>query len=134
MIRKNIGRLAPVILVTLILISSISAFAATVSVPVTHLTNQASVITANTLKPTQCSSITLNTIVYCPVGGGACNGTNASELIIGSANIDTIQGKGGNDCIIGGGGDDDIVGSQANDICIGGPGTDVFSKCETTIQ
>jgi hypothetical protein len=133
-IRKNIGRFLPVVLVALMLLSVISAFAANITVPVTHLMNQSSVVTANTLKPAQCSSININIIVYCPAGGGVCNGTNASELIIGSANIDTIQGKGGNDCILGGGGDDDIAGSQANDICIGGPGTDTFTKCETTIQ
>jgi len=134
MIHRYIPRLAFGVLITLILVSSIFAFAANIVVPTTRLTNQASPITANTLKPTACSAITLTAIVYCPAGGGICNGTNADELIIGSPNVDTIQGKGGADCIVGGGNDDDITGSQSEDVCIGGPGTDVFKKCETTIQ
>lgn len=134
MIRKNMPRLFFILLVALILLSVVSAFAANIVVPTTHLTNQASAVTANTLKPTQCSAIALTTILYCPAGGGICNGTNASELIIGSPNGDIIQGKGGNDCIVGGGGNDDITGSQAKDICMGGPGTDTFAKCETSIQ
>jgi Ca2+-binding RTX toxin-like protein len=134
MIQINIRRLVFVVLVALIILSVVSAFAANIVVPTTHLTNQAQVVTANTLKPSQCSAITLTTVTYCPVGGGICNGSNANELIIGSPNIDTIQGKGGDDCIVGGGGNDDITGSQAKDVCIGGPGIDTFSKCETVIQ
>lgn len=134
MIRKNMPRLIFVTLAALVILSVVSAFAANIVVPVTHLTNQAQTITANKLKPAQCSAITLTAILYCPAGGGICNGTNASELIIGSPNVDTIQGKGGNDCILGGGGNDDITGSQAKDVCIGGPGTDTFAKCETIIQ
>ena len=134
MIRKNILRLVFVVLVLLIVVSAAFAFAANNIVPVTRLTDQRSAITANTLKPAECSAITLTTIVYCPAGGGACTGTNASELIIGSPNVDVIQGKGGADCIVGGGGNDNITGNKASDVCIGGPGTDVFKNCETQIQ
>lgn len=132
MIAKNLPRLLIILLVVIILLSVVSAFAANIIVPTTRLTNQVRAITANTLKPAQCSGITLTTITYC--SGGICNGGNADELIIGSSNADTIQGKGGEDCIIGGGGNDDITGSQAKDVCIGGPGTDTFSKCEIAIQ
>ena len=134
MVRINMPRLFFILLVTVILLSSFSAFAANIVVPATRLTNQARAITANTLKPASCSAITVTNILYCPSSGGICNGSNADELIIGSPNNDTIQGKGGNDCIIGGGGNDDITGSQAKDVCIGGPGTDTFAKCETMIQ
>ena len=134
MIHRNLRRLFFLMLVVLALVSVVSAFAANIVVPTTRLTNQASAVTANTLKPAQCSAIAVTTILYCPAGGGICNGTNADELIIGSPNIDTIQGKGGNDCIVGGSGNDDITGSQAKDVCIGGPGNDTFTKCETSIQ
>lgn len=134
MIHRYIPRLTVIVLTILILVSTVFAFAANIVVPTTRLTNQSRAVTANTLKPAACSAATLTAIVYCPSSGGVCNGTNASELIIGSSNIDTIQGKGGADCILGGAGDDDITGSQASDVCIGGPGTDVFKKCETTIQ
>jgi Ca2+-binding RTX toxin-like protein len=134
MIQRKILRLVFLALIALIVISIGSAFAANIVVPATRLTDQRSSTTANTLKPIACSGITLTAIVYCPAGGGICDGTNASELIIGSSNIDTITGKGGSDCIVGGGGDDDITGSQAKDVCLGGPGTDTFKKCETSIQ
>ncbi len=134
MIHRNLGRLFFVMFVVVILASTISAFAANIVVPTTRLTNQSSPVTANSLKPAACVAITLTTILYCPASGGMCNGTSANELIIGSSNIDTIQGKGGADCILGGGGNDDITGSQAQDICIGGPGTDTLKKCETEIQ
>ena len=134
MIHRNVPRLVLVVLGLLIIFGVVFAFAANISVPVTRLTNQARAITANTLKPQACSGITVTTIVYCPAGGGACNGTSASELILGSPNVDTIQGKGGADCVVGGGGDDDITGDQGNNVCIGGPGTDTFKKCQTAIQ
>ena len=134
MMRRTMLKLFSVALILLVLLSIVSAFAANVAVPSTRLTDQRSAITANTLKPTACSGIVLTTIVYCPSGGGICNGTTASELILGSPNIDTIDGKGGSDCIVGGDGNDDLTGSQSKDICIGGPGTDTFKKCETAIQ
>jgi Ca2+-binding RTX toxin-like protein len=134
MICRNIPRLALITFAMVIMTSMAFAFAANIAVPTTHITNQARLITPNTLKPTSCSAITLTTIVYCPTNGGICDGTNANELILGSPNVDVIQGKGGSDCIVGGGGDDDISGSQASDVCIGGPGTDIFKKCETIIQ
>ena len=134
MIDRNIARLAFLMLAMLILTSMAFAFAANIVVPTTRLTNQALPITPNSLKPTACSAINLTTIVYCPVGGGNCDGTSANELILGGPNVDVIQGKGGSDCILGGGGIDDITGSQSKDVCIGGPGTDIFKKCETTIQ
>lgn len=134
MIHKKVVMLAYLSLASLILFSFVFAFAANNVVPTTHLTNQATPVTVNTLKPPACSTITLTSIVYCPVTGGNCDGTNANELIIGSPSDDIVQGKGGSDCILGGGGNDDLSGSQAKDVCIGGPGTDIFRKCETTIQ
>ena len=121
-------------LLVLIPLSMTFASAANIVVPTTRLSNRTSTVNANTLKPSACSGITLTTVIYCPSGGGMCNGTNANELIIGSSAIDIIQGKGGSDCILAGGGDDDITGSQSRDVCIGGPGNDVFKKCETSIQ
>lgn len=134
MMLKNIRRLAFLSVSALIGLSLLTAYAANIAVPATRLTDQASAITANTLKPAACSGITVVSVVYCPTTGGNCTGTNASELIIGSPDVDYITGRGGSDCILGGGGDDDITGSQSRDICIGGPGNDSFKKCETIIQ
>jgi len=130
MIRKNIRRLFFVMLVVLVLTSAISAFAANIVVPDTRLTDQTRIIDPNEVKPAACSGLTLTALVVCT--GGNCNGSNADELIIGTAGYDKIRAKNGDDCIVGGGGDDDISGDNGTDVCLGGPGSDVLDiKCET---
>ena len=108
------------------------SFAANIVVPTTRLTNQARAVTANDLKPAACSALNLTAVVVCT--GGNCNGSGASELILGTSAGEKIRGRGGADCIIGGGGDDDLIGNKAGDVCIGGPGNDTFKTCETEIQ
>ncbi len=54
-----------------------------------------------TLKPAECSLLTLTTLVVCT--GGNCNGTGASELVMGTSNGERIRGRGGTHCIVGGG-------------------------------
>lgn len=132
MIRVRIPRLILAAIIVLILITISSAFAANIAVPSPHLTDQTRAVDPNELKPAECAGITLNAIVVCT--GGNCNGTNAAELIIGTAGYDNIKGKNGDDCIVSGGGDDDISGDNGTDVCIGGPGNDIFNKCEVEIQ
>lgn len=136
MIRKDILHLAFILLAGLISFSMVFAVAANNIVPVTHLTDQSSAITANDVKPSACSAITLTAIVYCPNGPGrACDGTDANELVIGSPGYDDIKSGKGDDCIVAGDGNDDIRGEQDTDVCIGGPGTDSFHpSCETETQ
>ncbi|RPI94645.1 MAG: hypothetical protein EHM40_05825 [Chloroflexi bacterium] len=135
MILRNILRSTVIILAGLILFSTILAAAANNVVPVTHLTDQSTSVTANDLKPPECSAINLTAIVYCPAGGGPCDGTDANELVIGSTADDDIRSGKGDDCILGGGGSDSIRGEQNKDVCIGGPDTDSFHpSCETRIQ
>jgi hypothetical protein len=135
MIRRNIIYLAFVMLVGLIAFSVMLAVAANNVVPITYLTDQSSIVTVNDLKPPACSAIVLTAILYCPPGGGACDGTDASELVLGTTADDDIQSGKGDDCILGGGGADSLKGEQDIDVCIGGPGTDSFHQsCETEIQ
>jgi Ca2+-binding RTX toxin-like protein len=135
MTRKSILRLAYMMIMGLILFSVIFAVAANNVVPITYITDQSSIVTANDLKPAACSAITVTTVIYCPAGGGACNGTDASELVLGSPANDDIQSGKGSDCILGGGGNDSIRGEQQTDVCLGGPGTDSFHpSCETSTQ
>jgi hypothetical protein len=72
-------------------------------------------------------------------GGGACNGTDNSDIINGNSDAndinanggsdvafgndgeDTLQGDDGNDISFGGAGDDDILGNDGNDIMLPGP-------------
>ncbi len=135
MIIRSLSRLVPIALIVLILGSVFSAAAAANTVPTSRLTDQSRAINANALKPSQCSALNLTAIVICPSAGGACNGTDASELILGSPSNDDITSDKGDDCVLGGGGDDAIRGEQNTDVCIGGPGNDTFHpSCETQIQ
>lgn len=128
---RKILHIASIMLAMLILTSVVSALAATNTVPVTRLTNQAFAITANTLKPPQCAALNLTAIII----GTNSKGTNANELILGTPGADNLGGGGGSDCILGGGGDDVLNGGKGNgDVCIGGPGNDTFKGCDTEIQ
>lgn len=131
---KRFQQFSIIALTILIFLSAVSAITAGNVIPSSRLDEYATPITANTLKPAECSAIILTTILYCPVGGN-CNGTDANELIIGSTADDDIQGGKGDDCILGGGGTDTIKGEQNIDVCIGGPGVDgIHASCETLIQ
>jgi Ca2+-binding RTX toxin-like protein len=132
---KRIQRLAIINLTILIVISAASAITATNTVPSSHLDEVINIINANLLKPAQCSAITLTAILYCPTGGGNCDGTDASELVLGSSVDDNIRSGKGDDCVLGGDGNDTIAGEQNTDVCFGGPGPDGFHpSCETQIQ
>jgi len=119
------------VLVGVVITLSFSAFSAANIVPTSRVGSATSTMTANTIKPAECASLTLTNIYYCS-GSATCNATAASELILGSANGERINGQGGADCIVGGGGNDDIRGGAGADICIGGPGNDVFNNCSVT--
>ena len=143
-------RFAGIFLIALIAVNAASAFAAANSVPASRLDDDSFSITANDLKPAECSALNLTNIVVI-AGNGA--GTNANDLILGSSGGDNLRGGDGDDCIVGGGGDDsldgqkdnDILlgqggndslrGSQETDICDGGAGTDSgHNSCETEIN
>ncbi len=86
-------------------------------------------ITADTLKPAACATITLKTVVT------AATGTSGADLLLGTASADTLKAAGGNDCVLAGGGNDSINCGAGTDVAIGGPGTDTFNaNCETQLQ
>ena len=132
---KRFQPFAMLLLAMVILASAVSALTAGNTVPPSRLDQYTNAISANALRPVECSAITLTAILYCPVGGGNCDGTDASELVIGSAADDDIRSGKGNDCILGGGGNDSLRGEQNTDVCMGGPGADNFiPTCERQIQ
>ena len=109
-------------LITMILLSVVTAIAATNTVPSTRLTAYGNSIGINDIKPSACATIFLTNRVS---GSGLLTGTEGNDLILGSSGVDTIDGLGGDDCILGGGG---------TDSCIGGIGTDMFVSCESETQ
>jgi Ca2+-binding RTX toxin-like protein len=118
-------------LLALIILTSLTAVAATNTIPSTRLAAKVISFNINHLKPSVCSGISVATLI---TGTGTITGTAGNDLILGSYGDDVIDGLGGDDCILGGGGDDIIYGGDGNDVCIGGTGTDTFTDCETEIQ
>jgi Ca2+-binding RTX toxin-like protein len=134
----------------IIVISVFSALAATNTVPDTWADQESRSISADLLKPSECSGITLTNIV--DIGAGE-TGTDANDLILGTDKADAeIRGGAGHDCILGGKGNErqkigkdwgpGIFGEDGNDVIIGGPGNndhcdggngdDTYFSCETT--
>ena len=107
---RFLSRLAVFALVLLVLVGIMTAAAAANTVPTSHLTDQTTAMTANNLKPSQCASYNLTSLVVCGAGG-TCNGTTANDLILGSTTNNRINGRAGTDC------------------CIGRPGT-TYTNCE----
>jgi RTX calcium-binding nonapeptide repeat (4 copies) len=118
-------------LLTLIVVSAASAFAAGISMPASNVGLESVPVTAEDIKPAACAGLYLTNIVS---GSGALTGTPGNDLIIGGGGADTIDGLAGDDCILGGNGDDLITGGDGADICLGGPGTDIFTTCESENQ
>jgi Ca2+-binding RTX toxin-like protein len=124
-------RFLTISLIAFIIITTLTAVAATNTVPSTRIDNQMISYQINHLRPSACAGLTLTTLV---TGSGVFSGTEGNDLILGSSGADTIYGLGGNDCIVGGGGDDTIDGGDGNDVCLGGPGNDIFIACEGEVQ
>lgn len=124
MIHRNMSKMALVALVVLIFSSAVFAFAGSVSVPASRLDEQSLPVTVSDLVPAECSSISsvITAVVVC--SGGSCVGSNANELVLGTAGDDLIDGKNGQDCIVGGNGNDKLNGGNDSDVLIGGNGND----------
>jgi hypothetical protein len=140
--RWKLRRLALIFALGVILLSMMTALAASNTVDPSFLHSESFSIDIDDLTPPQCASLNLVNIV---TGSGTITGTTQNDLILGSSGGDTIVGNAGlwdtsDDCILGGGGNDTIwgdgwlFGGTGTDVCIGGPGTDTFRNCETQIQ
>lgn len=117
--------------IVLILVSAITAFAASIQIAPSKMGVESIPVSAEDLKPSECSTLYLTNIV---TGSVIITGTSGNDLILGSSGIDLIDGGGGDDCIEGGDGDDIIEGNSETDVCLGGAGNDSFSNCETELQ
>lgn len=149
MMRGNLAALATLGMMALIFASVISATAASNTISPSGADEQRRTTTANDLKPPECSGVTVTNSIQAT---GNATGTNANELMLGSAAANTLDGSGGGDCILGGGGNDTLRGSGGGDVLLGGPGddsiqggpgtdachggdgSDTFTGCETRIQ
>lgn len=125
------SRAAVLPLLPLVVFLGVVLTASTV-VPASKAGRDTDSVEANDLQPSACAALTLAGMT---AGSGTFNDSGYSNLVLGSAAVDTIRGQGGDDCILGGGGNDSLRGDAGTDVCIGGTGTDTFhSSCETRIQ
>jgi Ca2+-binding RTX toxin-like protein len=131
MLGRVARRWAVLALFTLALLAIHLAMAASNTVAGTAADDQSLPVTVNDLKPPECAALNLINIV---AGSGTVNGTNANDLILGSAGNDRLNGLRGDDCVLGGdgndrlrgrGGDDILLGMGDDDILSGGRGTDI---------
>lgn len=118
-------------ILALLILTSLTAIAATNTIPSTRIEDQRYSFGAMQLEPSSCAGIFVTNLVS---GTGTLTGTAGNDLILGGPDADTIDGAGGDDCILGGGGDDIITGGDGMDICIGGSGNDQFTDCEGESQ
>jgi hypothetical protein len=118
-------------LLALMILTSLTAIAATNTIPSTRIEDQRYPFGAMQLEPSSCTGIFVTDLI---TGSGTVTGTAGNDLILGGPGADTIDGMGGDDCILGGGGDDIIAGGDGMDICIGGFGNDQFTDCEGESQ
>lgn len=130
MLRSRVIKFALAATVGLLLVSMLTAIAASNTVPVTLLSDISRPITVNDLKPPGCASLNLSIII---VGSGNIrNNGSAQALILGSASDDNIRGGSKDDCILGGGGHNTIDGGNGTNVCYGNSG-DSFTNCQTII-
>ncbi len=119
-------------------LSWVTAYSASIDVPVSRVDEDWFVADPNQMKPDVCGGIVLTNIVV--ASGGVASGTDQNDLILGTGGSDLLSGQGGDDCILAGlgldflfgdAGDDVLIGYPGSlDICIGGPGDDAFYDCD----
>ena len=119
------------LLAALIILSSLTAIAATNTIPSTQVEDKSITFQIAHLRPSACAGLSLANLI---TGSGTLTGTEGNDLILGSTGADVIDGLGGNDCILGGGGADTITGGDGSDVCLGGADTDAFTTCESEVQ
>ena len=100
------------------------------SLPATKLGQAAAAVTSNELKPSDCSSVNVTSLV---TGLGTITGTGGNDLVLGTSGIDVMNGGAGDDCIIGGAGLDAITGGLGTDVCIGSASATILT-CEVVVR
>ncbi len=119
-------------------LSWMTAYSASIDVPVSRVDEDWFVADPNQMKPDECGGIVLTNIVVAPDQGTAQN-----DLVLGTAGWDWLSGGDGDDCILGGGGVNFLSGDNGNDVlighpnaldfCVGGAGNDQFFSCDLVV-
>lgn len=113
-------------LTAFVLAQGLTAYTASATVAATQLGRTGSVVTANDVKPSECT-MTVTSIVS---GSGNVSASAGSQLVLGSSANDTITGNiAGNDCIVGGAGTDAITGLGSGNQCVVSSSTTAVVGC-----
>lgn len=140
MSRRKLARIVGVVLVFAAILTSVTGFTASNTVPVTRAGKSgAQTATPVQLAPTACAALALTAKIVMAASATTVTGTSAAELIIGvnkTGNV-SYNGGAGSDCIVAGGrsGTKNILdgGTGSNDICIGAPDAkNTFKNCDQT--
>ena len=119
-----------------------TAYSASVDVPVSRLDEDRFIADPNQMKPDVCGGIVLTNIVV--ASGGGALGTNQNDLILGTGSADVLVGRDGDDCIVAGAAGSTLLGNvlwggNGNDVLVGHPssfdtciwdGNDAFYDCD----
>ena len=108
-----------------ITLSAVVVKTASTSVATTNLGAQSEAVTANELKPSECT-VTVTSIT---VGSGIFSPNGSNQLVLASSGNDTIVESGSNDCIVGGAGVDSVTALGSNDQCIVSTSTLLVTGC-----
>ena len=123
-------RMLALLVAAIVLIAALAdgtALAASNRVGAGSIAVHTELITANHLKPWQCASMNVGSVV---TGSGQIRGTGAAELLLGSSGNDNIDARGGGDCVVGGAGADRLDGGGGTDVCVGTWQPDSYRRCE----
>ncbi len=140
--RRTLARTAGVVFVFAAILTSVTGFTASNTVPVTRAGKSgAQAATPVQLAPSECAALALTAKIVMAAGVTTVTGTSAAELIIGvnkTGNV-SYNGGAGNDCIVAGGQSATRNtldgGTGTNDICIGAPGAkNTFQNCDQTFN
>jgi hypothetical protein len=106
-----------------------SAASLTMTSSALNLTLDDTSFTAEAVKPSACSSITLDDNI---VTGSTTltDTTGKSSLLITTGGDDAIYGLDGDDCLVANSGADSLDGGSGADVCLGQGGNDTFNNCE----
>ncbi len=139
MVFRTTFRLTLFLLLTLIIASVFSVWAASNTVPPSYAGMTTVTLSPEAFMPPQCAGLTLTHVITFTGNGGRFDDTVGSTLILASPNNDHIRNLTASpDCILGGNGNDKLEGGDGNDVLDGGPGNDdcrgsasgTFLSCE----
>jgi Ca2+-binding RTX toxin-like protein len=121
--RKARPRTLFLILLGLIVVTALTAVAATNDVATSRAGANDSGIAISNLVPPQCSGLGI-TIIY---ASGSSRGSGTNGLYLGDAAGNSLSGGNGRDCLVGGGGNDTLNGNNREDVLLGGAGNDTLN-------